>query len=151
MWLCNNIIDKISPSYHGPLIAYADMWFPMCCYNILQSPILEFASRDAVAFLVFSFWFAIQLRKLFYRNINYQLFLEISDALVSKKESLSYVVMCLNSFRIIVYGLRRIRVNTLRPRQNAHHFADDVFKCIFNQNISIWIKISLKFVPQGSN
>ena len=41
-------------------------------------------------------------------------------------------------------------VNTLRPRQNGRHFADDIFKCIFlNENIWIPIKISLKFVPKG--
>ena len=46
---------------------------------------------------------------------------------------------------------RSIIVNTLRPRQNGHHFADDIFKCIFlNENIWISIKISLKFVPRGS-
>ena len=40
--------------------------------------------------------------------------------------------------------------NTLRPRQNGRHFADDVFKCIFlNENVWISIKISLKFVPKG--
>ena len=40
--------------------------------------------------------------------------------------------------------------NTLRPRQNDRHFADDVFKCIFfNGNLWIAIKISLKFVPKG--
>ena len=38
--------------------------------------------------------------------------------------------------------------NTLRPRQNVHHFPDDIFKCIFvNDNVWISIKISLKFVP----
>ena len=42
-------------------------------------------------------------------------------------------------------------VNTLRPRLNGRHFADNIFKCIFlNENISIAIKISLKFVPKGS-
>ena len=42
-------------------------------------------------------------------------------------------------------------VNTLRPRQNGRHFADDIFKRIFsNENIWILIKISLKFVPKGS-
>ena len=42
------------------------------------------------------------------------------------------------------------KVNTLRPRQNGRHFADDIFKCIFlNENIWIPIKISLKFVPKG--
>ena len=41
-------------------------------------------------------------------------------------------------------------INTLRPRQNGRHFADDIFKCIFlNENVWIPIKISLKFVPQG--
>ena len=40
-------------------------------------------------------------------------------------------------------------VNTLRPRQKGHHFADNIFKCIFlNENIWIWIKISM-FVPKG--
>ena len=41
-------------------------------------------------------------------------------------------------------------INTLRPRQNGRLFADDIFKCIFlNENASIVIKISLKFVPKG--
>ena len=49
----------------------------------------------------------------------------------------------------IVTVLRR--VNTLRPRQNGRHFADDMFKCIFvNENVWIPIEISLKFVPKGS-
>ena len=43
-----------------------------------------------------------------------------------------------------------VGINTLRPRQNGRHFADDVFKCIFlNENVWISIKISLKFVPKG--
>ena len=41
-------------------------------------------------------------------------------------------------------------INTLRPRQNGRHFADDIFKRIFlNENVRILIKISLKFVPEG--
>ena len=40
--------------------------------------------------------------------------------------------------------------NTLRPRQNGRHFADDVLKCIFlSENVWISLKISLKFVPKG--
>ena len=40
-------------------------------------------------------------------------------------------------------------VNTLRPRQNGRHFADDTFKPIFlKENIRNTIKISLKFVPR---
>ena len=40
--------------------------------------------------------------------------------------------------------------NTLRPRQNGHHFPDDIFKWIFlNENIWIAIDISLMFVAKG--
>ena len=40
-------------------------------------------------------------------------------------------------------------VNTLRPRQNGHHFTDDVFKWIFlNKNVWISFKVSLEFVPK---
>ena len=48
-------------------------------------------------------------------------------------------------------GFKLIRfVNTLRPRQNGRHFADDMFKCIFlNENTWIPIEILLKLVPQG--
>ena len=43
-----------------------------------------------------------------------------------------------------------IQFNMLRPRQNGHHVADDLFKCIFlNENVSMLLKISLKFVPKG--
>ena len=39
--------------------------------------------------------------------------------------------------------------NTLRPRQNGRHFADDPFKRIFlNATLRISIKISLNFVPK---
>ena len=43
-----------------------------------------------------------------------------------------------------------LSINTLRPRQNGRHFAEDIFKCIFlNENTSISIDISLKCVPEG--
>ena len=79
------------------------------------------------------------------------------------------------SFRWLIYGLintlmRRLSIclfgseigeahadpewpewfNTLRPRQNGRHFADDIFKWIFlNENVWTSIIISLKFVPRG--
>ena len=41
-------------------------------------------------------------------------------------------------------------LNTLRPRQNGYHVADDIFKCIFlNENIWIPTKISLNYVRYG--
>ena len=42
------------------------------------------------------------------------------------------------------------QLNTLRPRQNGRHFADDTFKRIFlNDNVGTSIKMSLKFVHKG--
>ena len=35
---------------------------------------------------------------------------------------------------------REVRVNTLRPIQNGHHFPDDIFKCIF-LNGNVWISL----------
>ena len=48
-------------------------------------------------------------------------------------------------------GLRYIPwFNTLRPRQNGRHFADDTFnRIVVNENVRILIKFSLKFVPKG--
>ena len=41
-------------------------------------------------------------------------------------------------------------LNTLRPRQDGRHFADDSFTCIFfNENCCILIKFSLKYVRKG--
>ena len=49
----------------------------------------------------------------------------------------------------LVYPLMS-STNTLRPRQNVRHFADNTFKRIFlSENVDISIKISLKFVPKG--
>ena len=40
-------------------------------------------------------------------------------------------------------------INSMRPRPNRSHFADDGFKCIFeNENEWISPRISLKFVPK---
>ena len=51
-----------------------------------------------------------------------------------------------------MYFLRivMLTINTLKPRQNGRHFADDTFKCIFlNENVWIPITIWLEFVPKG--
>ena len=41
-------------------------------------------------------------------------------------------------------------VNSLRPRQNIHHFPDDIFKrIVLNEYVWILIKISLKFISKG--
>ena len=48
-----------------------------------------------------------------------------------------------------VLCLLLLQINTMRPTQNGRHFPDDIFKCIFlNENVWIFVKISLKFVPK---
>ena len=42
-------------------------------------------------------------------------------------------------------------INTLRPRQDGRHFADDSFTCVFfNENCCILIKFSLKYIRKGA-
>ena len=49
-----------------------------------------------------------------------------------------------------VYIITEDLFNSLRAKQNGHHFADDIFKCIFfSENVLIPIEISLKFVPKS--
>ena len=49
----------------------------------------------------------------------------------------------------MLYTWDRI-MNTLRLRQNGRHFPNHILKCILlNENVSISITISLKFVPKG--
>ena len=47
-------------------------------------------------------------------------------------------------------GLSKHWFNTLRPKQNGRHFAEDICKCIFlNENVWMAVKISLKYIPKG--
>ena len=58
-----------------------------------------------------------------------------------------WVYMCRESQLL---NLLHVFLNTLRPRQNGLHFADDILKGIFcNGNVWISINISLKSVPKG--
>ena len=55
------------------------------------------------------------------------------------------VITLLSSVMITLFS-----ANTLRPRQDGRHFADDTFNRIFvNENVRISIEFSLKFVPKG--
>ena len=67
-------------------------------------------------------------------------------------ESVSKTRLVLSVPFLIVFAMYGVVcVNSLRPRQNRRHFADDIFKCNFlNENVWILIKISLKFVPKGT-
>ena len=63
------------------------------------------------------------------------------------KDIISIVVPTWLWYMVVWYIFK---INTLRPRQNGRHFADDTFKCIFlNENVWILLQISLKFVPKG--
>ena len=48
-------------------------------------------------------------------------------------------------------GLNTRSFNTVKPRPNGPHLPGDIFKCIFlNENVSISITFSLKFIPKGA-
>ena len=55
-------------------------------------------------------------------------------------------------FASITLGCRagEFRFNTLRPRPDGRHFADDMFMCnFFNENCCILMKFSLQYVRKG--
>ena len=61
---------------------------------------------------------------------------------ILRQSKLDLISSCVDSIEILV-------INTLRPRQNCHRFADSIFKGIFmNENVWISLEISLKFVPK---
>ena len=63
-----------------------------------------------------------------------------------QNNTLDFIKQQVRGICVVLVGF----VNTLRWRQNGHHFADDIFKCMFlNENVWILIKISLKFIPKG--
>ena len=69
----------------------------------------------------------------FYKGLPVWLCLSVINSKCSKKSAIVHVSL-----------------NTFRPRQDGQHCPDDIFKCIFlNENVSILIKISLKFVRKG--
>ena len=61
-----------------------------------------------------------------------------------------YLSQCWHSF-MLPYGVTRPQsVNTLRLKQNGHHFPYNILKWIFlNENVWILINISLNLVPMG--
>ena len=61
------------------------------------------------------------------------------------------VVKCEVHQDVVALWMRmNFALNTLRPRQDGRHFPEHILRCIFlNENISVSINISLKFVPKG--
>ena len=67
-----------------------------------------------------------------------------------------FIYICIYTYiYIYIYREREMLgnsncINTLRPRQNGHHFPDNIFKCTFlKENVWISIKIPLRLVPKG--
>ena len=80
-------------------------------------------------------------------NIHYQNFKHCCSVALWQQRSRSWW----KAYHMSHCGMKFIfQFNTLRPRQNGRHFAEDIFKCIYlNENAWIMIKISMKFVPKG--
>ena len=76
------------------------------------------------------------------------LYMQPSSAVI-ELELLQLLVNChrICSNTLLWMSCHRQLGNTLRPRQNGCHLAEDIFNCIFlNENVWISLKISLKFV-----
>ena len=58
------------------------------------------------------------------------------------------IILNLYMYVITVYCMfYNILLITFSPGQNGHHFADNIFKCIFLIFLFILIQISFKFIP----
>ena len=69
---------------------------------------------------------------------------------IGTARTLTNVILNFLTSPVILHHWKMLGVNSLRPRQNRRHFADNDFKCNFlSENVWIPIKISLKFVPKG--
>ena len=65
--------------------------------------------------------------------------LHVKHLLTQWRPSLSYLIWYMGP------AFERVR-----PRRKRHHFADNISKCIFlNENVLIFIEISLKFIPKS--
>ena len=64
---------------------------------------------------------------------------------------ITYIFRRLSSLAVIC--VQPARLNSSLPGQNGRHFADDIFRRLFMnekyENLCIFIRISLKFVPKG--
>ena len=75
---------------------------------------------------------------------------QIGDRPCANGDHVVWHLMALLGLRVLNNEtITKTIINTLRPRQNGRHYADDIFKCIFlNENAWLSLKISLKFVPK---
>ena len=82
--------------------------------------------------------------------------LSLSSLTIFRPWNIFTIYLCFVLFYLCLLFLSKFFIplptsfNTLRSIQDGRHFADDISKCIFlNENVRIWIKLSLKFVPMG--
>ena len=102
---------------------------------------------------------------LWLRSVNFKYLIEDAQSLLQKTYMINFtqfnvelLIQVIRPWHISHEGFfhwqidlkpEKMTFNSMRPRQNRRHFADDIFKPIFlNENIRISIKISLKFVPK---
>ena len=114
---------------------------------IVELDIMELLQRNAIPFLSHCFLVFVEIH---ISNTTSHTLLhtfvfpwddELPSKWISRCQSSKYTS---DKNRSISTNIRN--VNTLRPRQNGRHFADDIFKCTFlNENARISIKISLNF------
>ena len=89
----------------------------------------------------------MQPQPMFYRQLAHIIYMQYTLDTYGCKHTHTYVTLT----DIYRYTNRWCVSNTLRPRQNGHHFEDDILKRFLNENARISIKISLDIVPWHPN
>ena len=140
-----------------PVITKWSLWLPFCCHIIICISII-WERRTGIRHCFYN-WSTggFSHKRPVIQSFDVFLCLKHKQAVQQTVKSqwmqtpwCSCNVIVMLSFVLMIYA-QTPRVNTLRQGQNGHHFAEDIFKCIFlNENGLISIKISLNFVPKGS-
>ena len=140
-WHCDRPLAGLLPSismlntcHVGPRIFWRNQIWTVAAYA-LSFGIVK--SSTAVILIYKAFYYVFNEVK--HRSCVRNCALETGCKLISP------IFKSISCCKILIYVF-----NTLRPRQNGRHFADDTFKRIFlKENVRIFIKISLKFVPKS--
>ena len=116
-----------------------DNWLPMTWMHLLYWCLLKLGVVDGSFFILKRTWRLMWLAWIYLLMCTWNEFHCVSAASTTGENNQN--IDCTVAAPHVVWCF-----NTLRPRQNGHHFADDVFKYIFlNENAWILLQISLKF------
>ena len=140
---CSDILDIKSSGHIKERCFWNDIHFFSCCQLVNHSskPNMVFAKQTWI----------IMFHSAGVRQWSFIIFMLLNNGLFGKSFSSPKILNFKNGPLqwVIVFAKLPITlkaaVNTLRSRQNVHHFADDILKCIFlNENACFHLKFHLR-------